>query len=158
MNELILREATFADRMSLDALFREELIYHQGLMPEVFEIPGIVLEEPWLKSILNDTNKFLIVSEQKGTIVGAILYKLDTNPDDKIFKKRLYGYIEEMIVTQSLRGKGIGKELLNYAVNDLRAKNIDDIEINVWDNNTTGLKFYEKYGFKTIQRRMKMVL
>jgi ribosomal protein S18 acetylase RimI-like enzyme len=158
MNDSILREATLTDMISLAALFREELKYHQRLMPDVFKIPEVVVEEPWLESILNDKKKFLIVSEYEGIIVGAILYRIETNPDDIIFLERRYGYIEEMIITESLRGKGIGKELLDYAVNDLRTKKIDEIEMNVWDNNITGLKFYKKYGFKTIQRRMKMVL
>lgn len=61
-----------------------------------------------------------------------------------------------MIVKESFRGKGIGKKLLDYAKKDLKSRDINDIEINVWENNEIGLGFYKKHGFKTIQRRMKI--
>ncbi|MHA2219154.1 MAG: GNAT family N-acetyltransferase, partial [Candidatus Hodarchaeales archaeon] len=138
-----------------DKLFREELEYHKSLMPDIFKIPEIVVSEKWLVSILNGEDIYLVVSEYEGKIVGAILYKIGNNPEDIIIKERKYGYIEEMIVSKSFRGKGIGKKLLDYVVNDFKAKNLKEIEIDVWEKNEIGLRFYEEQGFKTIRRRMK---
>ncbi len=156
MNELIIRKAQLDDRISLDELFREELVYHESLMPEIFKVPTIVVDEQWLKPILNNDSSFLVISVYDGDIVGAILYKIKVNQDDPILKERKFGYIEEMIVKGSFRRQGIGKQLLDYAIKDLSSQDIKDIEINVWENNEIGRGFYKKYGFKTIQRRMKM--
>ena len=158
MNELNLREAILDDRIQLDELFHEELEYHKSLMPNLFKIPEKVIDESWLKSILINKNTFLVVSDYNGIIVGAILYKIDANPDDTIYKERKFGYIEELIVKQIFRGKGIGKELLNHVIKDLKTRNIIDIELNVWENNKIGQRFFKKHKFKTIQTRMKLYL
>ena len=156
MDRLVLREARPNDRKSLDELFHEELRYHRDLMPDIFKIPDVVVEESWLESVLNDNITFLVVAEYSEKIVGAILYKIVDQIGDIILKKRRFGYIEEMIVQESCRRKGIGEALLDHAVENLKAKHIKKIEINVWENNDIGIRFYEKYGLKTIRRRMKM--
>jgi ribosomal protein S18 acetylase RimI-like enzyme len=158
MNELNLREAILDDRIQLDELFREELEYHARLLPNIFKIPEIVIDELWLKTILTNKNTFLVVSDQNGKIVGAILYKIDANPGDAIYEERKFGYIEELIVKEIFRGKGIGKKMFDYAINDLKNRDIIDIELNVWENNTTAQKFFKNHKFKTIQRRMKLDL
>lgn len=158
MNDLNLREAILDDRIQLDELFREELEYHVNLLPNIFKLPEIVIDEPWLKSILANKNTFLVVSDYNGTIVGAILYKIDTNPDEAIYHTRKFGYIEELIVKESFRGKGVGKKLLNYAIEALKSRDIIDIELNVWENNKIGQRFFKKHRFEAIQRRMKLDL
>ncbi|UCG69606.1 MAG: GNAT family N-acetyltransferase [Thermoplasmata archaeon] len=155
MNGLTIREGVLRDRASLDELFREELEYHMNLQPDVFKIPDTVVSEKWLKAIINDNNIFLGISEYNGKIVGAILYKIDKNPEDNILKERKFVYVEDMIVSESFRGKGIGKKLLNYAIKHVKTKDIKEIEIDVGDNNEVGLRFYKEQGFKTIRRRMK---
>jgi ribosomal protein S18 acetylase RimI-like enzyme len=155
LTELALRNANIDDRAMLDELFREELGFHKSLMPDIFRIPEMLIDEKWLRTNLSNDNEFLVVGESDGKIIGAVLYKIMTNPDDEIFQERTFGYIQEMIVSESQRGKGIGKKLLNFAISDLKSKNISDIELNIWEDNEVGLEFYKKQGFKTIRRRMK---
>jgi ribosomal protein S18 acetylase RimI-like enzyme len=125
-------------------------------MPEIFTIPDVVVTEAWLSAILEDTNRELVVIEHRRELVGAILFKSATSPDDIIFKARDFGYIEELVVKESFKGKGLGTRLLDHAVEALRARGIKEIELNVWENNNSGTGFFENYGFKTIQRRMEL--
>ncbi len=55
--------------------------------------------------------------------------------------------IEMLFIDDSARGKGIGKELLNYAVESLGAKFVD-----VNEQNKQGFGFYEHMGFHVISR------
>ena len=119
MDNLVLREARPNDRKALDELFQEELRFHRDLMPDKFKMPEVVVEESWLESMLNDNVTFLVVAEYSKKIVGAILYKIVDQTGDTILKKRRYGYIEEMIVQESHRRKGIGEKLLDHALDDL---------------------------------------
>ena len=91
MNELQLRDAKLDDRSQLDELFHEELEFHKNLMPDIFDIPEVVANETWLNSILDNDNAFLVVSECNNQLVGAILYKLEQNPDENIYEKRKFG-------------------------------------------------------------------
>ncbi len=156
MNEFKIRKAGQSDRISLKELFSEELIYHKKLLPEMFNVPETLIDESWLESVIKSENEYLAVLEIDDSIVGAILYKIRTSPNDIIIKERKYGYIQEMIVAKSERRKGMGKKLLEYAENDLIKKGVNEIELNIWELNESAMRFYENYGFETIQRRMKI--
>ncbi|NDV56083.1 GNAT family N-acetyltransferase [Parabacteroides sp. 52] len=58
--------------------------------------------------------------------------------------------IEMLFVSSDSRGKGFGKSLLLYAIETLRAKKVD-----VNEQNTQAVGFYEKFGFKVISRSEK---
>lgn len=55
--------------------------------------------------------------------------------------------IEMLFVDNSSRGTGIGKILLDYAVNKLNARRVD-----VNEHNTQALNFYFHFGFEEIDR------
>jgi putative acetyltransferase len=55
--------------------------------------------------------------------------------------------IEMLFVDNNSRGTGIGKILLDYAVNSLNARKVD-----VNEQNTRALKFYYHLGFKEVGR------
>lgn len=55
--------------------------------------------------------------------------------------------IEMLFVDNESRGTGIGKVLLDYAVNTLNARKVD-----VNEQNTQALKFYYHFGFKEVSR------
>lgn len=55
--------------------------------------------------------------------------------------------IEMLFVDNESRGTGVGKILLNYAINTLNARRVD-----VNEQNVQALKFYYYFGFKEIDR------
>lgn len=55
--------------------------------------------------------------------------------------------IEMLFVDSNNRSNGIGKKLINYAINDLNAKFVD-----VNEQNTQGVGFYKHMGFDTFKR------
>jgi len=55
--------------------------------------------------------------------------------------------IEMLFIHPDLRGKGIGKLLVDYALGDLKVKKVD-----VNEQNYLAVGFYEHLGFKTISR------
>ena len=156
MDEIVVREAEQGDKILLDALFREELELHRKLMPDIFTIPETVVNEAWLESVLEGEDRSLVVAEHEGRIVAAILYRVAMSPDGPIFRERTFGYVEELVVSEDFRGKGVGQKLLAHAARDLGSRGITEIEVNVWENNVMGCAFYEKQGFMTVQRRMSM--
>lgn len=71
--------------------------------------------------------------------------------DDKGVVKAFLGVadnsIEMLFVDNESRGSGIGKILLDYAVNKLNARNVD-----VNEQNKQALDFYYHFGFKEVSR------
>lgn len=157
VDDIVLRKAEPGDISFLEELFHEELQYHMSLLPGLFKMPKTLVKKEWLESILHDDSVDIVVAEYKGDIVGIILYKIITQIETIILKDRRYGYVEEMIVREPFRRMGIGGRLLDHALQELVSKNITEIEINVWEDNRIGIRFYEKHGFQTIRRRMKIM-
>lgn len=60
--------------------------------------------------------------------------------------KRLY--LEDLIVTESARGKGAGKALLNATIQLARQSECSGLMWQVLDWNTPAIKFYEKFGVR----------
>lgn len=60
--------------------------------------------------------------------------------------KGLRLYLEDLIVTESHRGRGIGKKLFDETVIEARRKNVSGMMWQVLDWNQPAIDFYKKYG------------
>ena len=58
--------------------------------------------------------------------------------------------VEMLFVKPEYFGKGFGKDLLNYAINTLKAKLVD-----VNEQNINAFNFYRKFGFEVVERTEK---
>ena len=47
-------------------------------------------------------------------------------------------------------GKGIGKELMQAAINEARQQDCDCIWLGVWEKNQRAIDFYKKWGFREV--------
>jgi GNAT superfamily N-acetyltransferase len=83
----------------------------------------------------------LIVAETEGLIVGISLYYTRYSTWKG---KRLY--LEDLIVTEAMRGHGAGKLLLDATVAEARTTNCTGVMWQVLDWNTPSIEFYERYG------------
>ena len=83
----------------------------------------------------------LLVAEVAGRIEGISLFYTRYSTWKG---KRLY--LEDLIVTEVMRGQGLGKMLLNATVAEARATHCTGVMWQVLDWNEPSIVFYEKYG------------
>ncbi len=81
------------------------------------------------------------VAEEEGTILGISLYYYRYSTWKG---KRLY--LEDIVVTQSHRGRGIGKMLFDQTMKKVLEENCTGMMWQVLDWNTPAIEFYKKYG------------
>ncbi len=86
-----------------------------------------------------------LVAEKEGKIVGMALFY----PRYSTWKGMTF-HLEDLIVTQSERGKGYGKDLYTSFINYAHEKKVRRIEWVVLDWNTPAINFYEKSGAKIL--------
>lgn len=80
------------------------------------------------------------VAEAEGVIVGFALYYIRYST-----WKGQRMYLEDIIVTEDWRGKGIGALLMDQVIADAKEKNLHGISWQVLEWNTPAIRFYERY-------------
>ena len=83
----------------------------------------------------------LVAVDDSGLIVGISLWYMRYST-----WKGLRLYLEDLIVTESWRGKGVGKKLFDSTVDEARRLGLGGMMWQVLDWNEPAISFYKKYG------------
>lgn len=116
---------------------------------EVVEIEEVSFENPWSKPsffrmIVDEATRFW-VAELDGRVVGYIVYWI---VEDE-------AHIANIAVHPEMRGRGIGKKLLEKVLVDSEEKNVSCINLEVNEKNEVAKNLYFKYGFEVVGIREK---
>jgi len=79
--------------------------------------------------------------DSENKIIGISLYYMRYST-----WKGLRLYLEDLIVTEEFRGKGVGKKLFDATVEEARRLNVSGMMWQVLDWNQPAIDFYKKYG------------
>lgn len=77
--------------------------------------------------------------------VGYLLMGMDRNPLDI---KYSLSVINDVYVTPSARGKGVGSALMEKALEKLTREGYDTVRLFVYSKNEDARSLYDKFGFK----------
>ena len=82
-----------------------------------------------------------IVAESEDKIIGFALYyiRFSTWKGQRM-------YLEDLLVTEKMRGKGVGKLLFDELIKEAKEKNLSGIAWQVLDWNEPAINFYKKLG------------
>jgi len=108
-------------------------------------------KDPRLNPHFIDMYRMWVEKSVAGKLADAVLVALDgdvLNGFVTVRKKDNKGIVGLIAVDQSVRGKGIGKELLLAVDNWGRSNNCDVISINTQEENSGACNFYRKTGFE----------
>jgi GNAT superfamily N-acetyltransferase len=80
------------------------------------------------------------VADVDGVIQGFALYyiRFSTWKGQRL-------YLEDFIVTEEMRGKGLGKMLFDRVLTEAREKKLNGVQWQVLEWNETAINFYKKY-------------
>lgn len=128
-----IRQANQKDAQAVTALVHE-LAASEGDPARVDEAyAAIFLETPGCGALL---------AEIAGRPVGLLSYTL--RPD--LYHAGLTGLIQELVVTASERGKGIGGCLLESFMQLMEAQGTVEISVGVMPGNRGAIAFYKRHG------------
>ena len=119
-----------------------------------------IWDEHYIKILKQDQidymlNKFYSTEKIQSEIEEGIIWEMLTNDERpigylvcKIESDKLY--ISKIYLKAETRGKGLGKLLLNHAIELARQNGKNSIYLNVNKYNTDSIAFYERVGFVKI--------
>jgi GNAT superfamily N-acetyltransferase len=134
--EVTIRKGTRSDIPGVLALIRELALYEKA--PD--EVTNT--EEDMIRDGFSDNPVYsLIVAEEEGKVIGMAIYfiKYSTWKGKGI-------YLDDIVVTESMRGMGIGKKLFDAVMEDCRHRGAKQLHWQVLNWNTPAISFYKKYN------------
>ncbi len=105
------------------------------------------------REIVNNNEKgTILLAEQDGDAAGLITLSYPV----AIRCRGIYSCIEEFIVSEQVRGKGVGSQLLEAAIAEAAGKGCEEIQVN--GPSELGYPVYINQGFQDIGKHLKMKL
>jgi GNAT superfamily N-acetyltransferase len=146
------REATREDLPEIVRMLADDFL---GATRERDENP---LPESYVKAfeeIEADKNNELIIAEIDGEIVGTL--QITFTPSIS-FQGGKRATVESVRVDEKYRGRGIGKQLMFWAIERARRENCFAVQLTTNANRIDAHRFYENLGFKGSHLGMKLYL
>ena len=107
------------------------------------------------EQINRDSNHELIVAERDGRAIGTL--HLTFLPSIS-FQGGWRAQVESVRVDESLRGLGIGTELMTWTIERARSRGVHVVQLTTHGSREDAHRFYERLGFKGTHLGMKLSL
>ena len=140
-----------------DLLLQIDLIHHNG-RPDIFKI-GRKYSDGELCELLKDESRPILVSvDEHDEVTGYCFCIYKQQKDSSVLTDIKTLYIDDLCVDEGLRGRRIGKELYDAAVNLARESGCYNLTLNVWSCNQDAMRFYQAQGLVPQKTEMEFIL
>jgi ribosomal protein S18 acetylase RimI-like enzyme len=141
----------------LDLLLQVCLVHHNG-RPDIFNV-GRKYSAEELEVLLKDENRPILVSvDENDTVLGYCFCIFQKHINNSVLTDIKTLYIDDLCVDENMRGKRIGKELYEAAVEFAKENGCYNLTLNVWSCNQSALRFYESCGLVPQKIGMEIIL
>lgn len=146
------RSATAEDVPAIIALLMDDAL---GELREDASDPPHPAYLAAFEAIDCDPNQLLAVAERDGEVVGC--FQLTFLPGLS-HKGSWRGQIEAVRVAASQRGSGLGKAMMEWAIERCRERGCRMVQLTTDKSRRDAHRFYEGLGFKATHEGMKLIL
>lgn len=141
-NPIVIRTARRDDVAAIIAMLADD---HLGRARERIEDPLPQIYYDAFDRIARDANLTLVVAEDAGRVVGCLQLCILPGLSSQGASRAL---VEDVRVASVLRSRGIGEQLLQWAIGQARAKPCKLIELLTHNSRVDAQRFYERLGFE----------
>ena len=142
----MIRMAEEKDIEKIEDLLSQVDLVHHNTRPDIFKI-GTKYSADELKELLKDNNRpILVCINDSDEVLGYCFCIYQQHVDNSVLTDIKTLYIDDLCVDEKLRGKHIGKELYNAALELAKENGCYNITLNVWSCNPSAMRFYESCG------------
>ena len=141
MKDILVREAIKSDLTAVGKLLEE--------LADAMDSTEGINTEIALKNyerLLNDAGSHFLVAAREGTPVGFINFTVRQT----IMHESPSALIDELVVAEEYRGKGVGRQLVQAAIEKCRRLGCCEVEVSTEKTNLKARKFYKQCGFEEI--------
>ena len=145
---LEIRAALPTDKQRWFILWQGYLDFYQT------ELSATQSELTWQRILDPAFNMKCAVAIDDGLIVGFTTYNLQNST----WSENGHCYLEDLFVDLSVRGKGVGRALIEYVKSYAIANKCSRLYWNTYENNATARKLYDTYTLESGKRQYRIAL
>ncbi|WP_345991872.1 GNAT family N-acetyltransferase [Chryseobacterium sp. Chry.R1] len=108
-----------------------------------------------LVSLIESEDATLIVAEKDHEIVASG-YAMIKKAEKDYFNFKEYSYLGFMYVKPEHRGQGINQSVIDRLIKWSEERGMKEIRLDVYDQNESAVKAYEKVGFEPVLLTMRL--
>lgn len=124
---------------------------HVDIYPEYFEAYDYeAFRDNFVEEVKDEANEFYILYDEEPK--GYIWLETHIKPGTFFKKEKRTLLVSQISVKKEEKHKGYGHQLMTFAYELAKKKNLNRIELDYWADNTDAEKFYQKEGF-TVYRK-----
>ncbi|GAA3225498.1 GNAT family N-acetyltransferase [Actinocorallia longicatena] len=146
----VFRDATLDD---LDAII--QLLADDVLGSTRESVAAVDAYRTAFDAIAADPNNRLIVADIDGTVMGTLQL---TYIPGLTYTGGERAQIEGVRIAGDLRGRGVGQQMLNYAIEEARTRGCRVVQLTSDRQRPEALRFYQKLGFRPSHMGLKYPL
>ncbi|MEP7254290.1 MAG: GNAT family N-acetyltransferase [Ferruginibacter sp.] len=121
-----------------------QIAYSSIISPEQMKyMLDLFYSEASLKKQIQDGHQFIIAKE-KGKAIGFASYSVKSSEEQDTYR------LHKIYIDPSQQGKGIGKLLIGFIINDISTYDAINLELNV-NRKNKAMDFYKKIGFNIVR-------
>jgi ribosomal protein S18 acetylase RimI-like enzyme len=129
---------------------------HAGIQPAFFRWPPHPRPRSDLRQALDDRYRDMFVAEApgrpSGPIIGVVSLHIYDVSDQPMMLQGRRAYVEDLVVDQAYRGRGVGRQLMEAAHNWTEHHGARQVVLTVWNGNREAQQFYEQVGYRPINQ------
>ncbi len=149
------RDFSDGDEISLKKMWLEFIQDEEGADLNI--VPCEENADRWISflgSVIKNGNGTVKLAEtESGTLAGYVFYQWGEGP---LKLKRKKGVIYDLYVRPQFRNRGMGSALLKNALDDLKRRGVEIVQLTVMSKNNKALNLYKKYGFTETLKIMRL--
>jgi ribosomal protein S18 acetylase RimI-like enzyme len=144
------RKQKVSDDIPIEIATEADLPSIKPLLLELMDLrdntEGFNIEQAFenCRSLIKDPVHHLLLAKDKDKVVGLVNFTIRKT----ILHPGPSGLIDELVVSRSYRGKGIGEKLLSAAIEKCRELGCCEVEVSTEKSNSLAREFYQRCGFK----------
>ncbi|MFE3574353.1 GNAT family N-acetyltransferase [Lysinibacillus sp. NPDC059133] len=141
--------ATEEDYFTVNEIVKEGHEEHVMEEPTIFKSVESVMPECYYKELIANEESDVLIAKEDEVVVGFAVISVETSPPFESLVQRKYAYIHDFGIKANLQRKGIGKMLFNACITWAEKREVDSVELNVWEFNTKAIDFYKHFDMKS---------
>ena len=155
---ITIRPAAKSDEATLGRFGAALMRQHHNADPRRF----ILTENPeagygrFLVSLIGDPDSLVMVAEEGGAVVGYVFAEVEGTSWRDL--RGPGGYVDDVYVDEPARRRGLGRMLLEAAIEWTRSKGMSQVVLYTHTKNETAQRLFERYGFRATMIEMTLDL